>query len=281
MHADPLDQLADLNRPGALRAERKMVVIGSDVEIAGRVRDDLQRAYGEVWHAEGYFWRYGQSHWVTIPEHELRLAVHDYDGASFRTPSGEPSRVKLSKSRVDSVLNELAALVAQPFSFESTATGINCASGFIRFGDDGAADLEPHDPDHRCRHTLPGRWSPGIGGNPPEGSLLARLLGGVFLGDDDAEPKVALLAEIVGAAALGYATRLRQPRAVILKGETAENGKSQVLDLVRHRIPPHPGGPVLPWHDRAPLHSAGDVPVTHWCRKNDALMRANPLIVLR
>jgi putative DNA primase/helicase len=55
MHADPLDHLADLNRPGAHRVERKMVVIGSDVEIAGRVREDLERAYGEVLHAEGNF----------------------------------------------------------------------------------------------------------------------------------------------------------------------------------------------------------------------------------
>ena len=46
-----------------------------------------------------------------------------------------------------------------------------------------------------------------------------------------------MLAEIVGAAALGYATRLRQPRAVILKGETAENGKSQILDLARGLLP--------------------------------------------
>ena len=215
-----------------------MVVIGSDVEIAGRVREDLQRAYGDVWHAEGRFWRYGDSHWESIPEHELRLAVHDYDGASFRTPTSEPSRVKLSKSRVDSVLHELAALMAQPSFFESTTTGINCASGFIRFGDDGTADLEPHDPDHRCRHTLPGRWSPGTAGSPPEGSLLARLLDGVFLGDDDAAAKVALLAELIGAAALGCATKLRQPRAVILKGETAENGKSQILDLARGLLPP-------------------------------------------
>jgi P4 family phage/plasmid primase-like protien len=59
----------------------------------------------------------------------------------------------------------------------------------------------------------------------------------VFQGDDDAAAKIDLLAEIVGAAALGYGTRLRQPRAVILKGETAENGKSQILDLARGLLP--------------------------------------------
>jgi P4 family phage/plasmid primase-like protien len=234
---DPLDHLADLNRPGAHRTDRKTLAIGSDVEIAGRVGEDLYRAYGDIIHAEGHFWRYGGTYWTTIPEHELRLAVHTYDGAYFATPTGEPSRVKLSRGRVDSVLNELAAAIAKPSFFETVAVGINCASGFIRFGIDGTPDLEPHDPDHRCRHTLPGHWSPGTTGKPPDGSLLWRLLDGVFRGDADAGAKVGVLAEIIGVAALGYGTKLRQPRAVILKGETAENGKSQILDLARGLLP--------------------------------------------
>jgi phage/plasmid-associated DNA primase len=45
------------------------------------------------------------------------------------------------------------------------------------------------------------------------------------------------LGEIAGAAALGYATKLRQPKAVVLKGEKAENGKSQILDLIRGLMP--------------------------------------------
>jgi phage/plasmid-associated DNA primase len=45
------------------------------------------------------------------------------------------------------------------------------------------------------------------------------------------------LAEIAGAAALGYGSRVRQPKAVILEGQTAENGKSQVLDLFRGLLP--------------------------------------------
>lgn len=45
------------------------------------------------------------------------------------------------------------------------------------------------------------------------------------------------MAEVCGAAALGYATRLMQPRAVVLHGKTAENGKSQVLELARGLLP--------------------------------------------
>jgi P4 family phage/plasmid primase-like protien len=84
---------------------------------------------------------------------------------------------------------------------------------------------------------LPGRWHPGASGHPPEGSLLARLLDGVFKGDAEANKKLALLSEVCGSAALGYATRLIQPRAVILFGKRAENGKSQILDLARGLLP--------------------------------------------
>jgi hypothetical protein len=48
--------------------------------------------------------------------------------------------------------------------------------------------------------------------------LLGRLLGGVFKDDDDEAEKRKLLAEIGGSAALGCSTRLRQPKAIVLKG---------------------------------------------------------------
>jgi phage/plasmid-associated DNA primase len=48
---------------------------------------------------------------------------------------------------------------------------------------------------------------------------------------------MALVQEIAGAVALGYGTRVGQPKAVILAGATAENGKSQILDLFRGLLP--------------------------------------------
>lgn len=216
---------------------RKRLFIGSDVEIAKRVREDLTERHGRIVHADGEFWRYGGTHWEAIPDHELRLPVHAYDGAGFETPAGEPSNVKLTKTRVNSVLNECAALCAMPGFFDAPPAGINCASGFIRFDAQGTPHLETHHRQHRCRHTLPGHWQPGTSGTPPVGSLLAKLLTGSFRGDPEAEAKCALLAEVCGAAALGYATRLMQPRAVVLHGKTAENGKSQVLELARGLLP--------------------------------------------
>jgi putative DNA primase/helicase len=214
--------------------------LGSDVEIASCVAQVLHRERGEIVFSEGAYWDYAESHWRRIADHQLRLAVHRFDGASTdRAP------VKLNKSHVDSILHEMSSMVARPDFFADAPAGINCGSGFISFAPDGTPSLGPHDPDHRCRHVLKGSWQNGWTCDPEEvfqmlqfgDLLLARLLRGIFLNDPDAHEKRQLLAEIAGAAALGYGSKLRQPKAVILEGKTAENGKSQVLDLFRGLLP--------------------------------------------
>ena len=218
--------------------QRKEVEIGSDVEISKRVLDDLTNIYQVIIYTEGSFWYYHTTHWEDIPDHQLRRAVYRYDGACYFTPKGEESCVKLSKSRIDSVLNEMAALATEIDFFENAPEGINCANGFIEFDRQGKLTLKKHDRDHRCRHTLPGCWSLE---SPTwiEGSLHCRLLTGVFEGDseDDIRDKIKLLQEVFGSSALGYGTKIIQPRAVILKGERAENGKSQILDAMRGLLP--------------------------------------------
>jgi hypothetical protein len=67
---------------------------------------------------------------------------------------------------------------------------------------------------------------------------LQKLLFGCFGGDPDAREKALLLGELAGAAAFGLGTRIRSPKAVVLVGETAQNGKSQVLDLLVGLVPP-------------------------------------------
>jgi len=96
----------------------------------------------------------------------------------------------------------------------------------------------PHSPEHRQRHVIPGRWEPDSAEEIPDGSLLAQLLCGSFEGDDDAGAKIDLLREIAGAAVLGYGPKLTAPKAAVLLGRTAENGKSQILDLLRGLLPP-------------------------------------------
>ena len=53
-------------RPDQAEQGRKRLYIGSDVEIAKRVREDLTERHGRIVHAEGEFWRYVGTHWEAI-----------------------------------------------------------------------------------------------------------------------------------------------------------------------------------------------------------------------
>jgi P4 family phage/plasmid primase-like protien len=203
--------------------------LGSDVEIAKTMADALD---GVVW-CEGCFWRYTGTHWEVISQPEMRRHAYGYDGRPW---GDDGRRVRLGKSRIDSILNELSVMLSKPGFFDAAQLGINCLSGFLSI-EKGAPKLVPHAPEQRQRHVLLGRWEPDASGEILEGSLLARLLNGSFQGDPDAEEKINLLGEIAGAAALGHGTRHIAPKAVVLIGRTAENGKSQVLELLRGLLP--------------------------------------------
>lgn len=210
--------------------------IGSDIEIARRVGKSLAAQYGQIIVSEGAVWRYVDTHWERFSDSELRRIVHRYDGATF----GDHSIVKLGRARVDSILNEFIAMQdAQDFFIEAP-DGINCLSGFIKFPEDGSdLVLEKHAPEHRCRHVIQGRWPVDSTDEAWSSSLLAHLLRGCFKGDPDAADKVNLLGEVAGAAVLGKGTRHLRPKAIVLKGDTAENGKSQILDVIRGLLPPN------------------------------------------
>lgn len=228
-----------------------VLALGSDVEIAKRLAEDLRAVHGEVVFDEGRFWYYDGVSWQPKTDRELRLLVHNYDGAVYGPANGSKSRAKLNKSRIDSVLFETSVRLTQEHFFSSAARGMNCVSGFIAFDVDGAPVLLPHAPDHRCRYVLRGRWPSEISDEKAERSLLSALFRGVFFGDTDADKKIDLVGEVAAGAALGIATRLVQPRALVLFGAAAENGKSQVLDLMRQMLPVEAVSAI-------PLHRFGD-----------------------
>lgn len=213
------------------------LIIGSDVEIAQRISTQLREQHGEVVFCEGKLWHYRGTHWQAFCANELRRNVHAFDGAPINDNRPRPGRVRLGKSRIDSISNELNAICMQDCFFSLPARGINCTSGFIEFSGSGDPQLVPHDPAHRVRYVINGTWTVAIDENNVKTSLLCRLLEGVFLGDPDAQAKVDLVAEIGAAAALGLATDLSEPKAIVLYGATAGNGKSQILDLLRGIIP--------------------------------------------
>lgn len=156
-----------------------------------------------------------------------------YDGARY----GGEGTVKLNKSKVKSISWLTARNLEVRNFFANAEPGINCESGFVRFHPHGRPELVPHDPDHRCRHMLPGRWT-GETAKLPKEALLSRFLEGLFRDDEDAAQKRALLQEVAGAVVAGLGTRLGQPKAIVLYGRSANNGKSTVLDLLEGLLGP-------------------------------------------
>jgi hypothetical protein len=223
----------DRNPPGQPPKLPAQLKVGSDVEIARHIAEGLRRDYCRVPYCDGEFWAYSRTHWEPVPAEKLRHLVHTYDGIPW---GSNWKRTQLNKGRINSILNELGAMLSERDFFDARPIGINCLSGFIAFDDDGPR-LLPHAPEHRQRHVLQARWEPGGSGELPETSLFSRLLRGSLEGDDDADKKIDLIAEIAGAAALGHGPRHTSPKAVVLLGRTAENGKSQILDVLRGLLP--------------------------------------------
>lgn len=227
---DALTEL--LSRAAPADPAASLIVEGTDVELANaaltRLEDEI---CSPVIFSEGQFYAYAGTHWRVIPEPELRKTVYGFD----RARAGKSGKVKLSDSRARSVLSIMADFTADTDFFANAALGINCASGFVQFEPDGTPYVEPHATQHRQRHCLPGNWHQGASWKTAK--LLTAYLCGCHGGESDFTERVALTAEILGSAALGSATKISAPKAIVLYGPTAGNGKSETLMMARGLLP--------------------------------------------
>jgi P4 family phage/plasmid primase-like protien len=220
--------------------------IGSDVELAKKLAEQLRRAHdGRVVAAEGQIYRYDGRRWALIPVLELRLLVHEYDGALFQDAAEKRAVVRLSDTKITSILKVLTTVLTTDEAFFAKPTaGINALNGLVRFVGEGKTarvEVVPHDPEHRHRHVIQVEYHPDrerLHDIVLEETLLGTLLNGSFEGESDAIAKWNLLAEVAGIAAAGAAPLMgEEQKAVILLGEHAQNGKSQFLDLMRGLLP--------------------------------------------
>ncbi len=214
---------------------------GSEVWLARIFRDRLAEACGgQIVCADGRFWAYGPSAWRPISDQKIRLAVHAFDAIGIG-PKEQPLR--LGRRMIDGIVNEFATKISKDGFFANPAIGLNAKNCTITIDASGRVICRDHDPQDRFRFTIdaayhaPNDTRLAARSLLPEGSLLHRLLHGAFMDDPDAAEKIDLVAEMLGAAAFGLATRIRQPKAFILLGETASNGKSTVASLFRALLP--------------------------------------------
>ncbi len=220
------------NNSSASRARE--IEWGSDVELAQIAIQNLERLYGQIVYVDGGFHHFDKTHWSCIELDELRMFIHQFD--RMKPVSG--AVIKLNKSRIDSIIYEMSACVTNAEFFTKAPTGINAANGFIQIDPNaGEASLHPHNPDQRQRHVLIASWSGKLDPEKFESSLLKKLLKGSFKGDSDASEKELFIQELIGVTALGNATKLLKPKAIIFIGPNPPNGKSQFLDLCRGVLP--------------------------------------------
>ena len=211
------------------------VAFGSEVYLAKVFVDHLTHACGgPVVKADGKFWAWGPTAWRELPEQRLRLAAHGFDAVGAG-PKETP--IKLGRRMIDGILHEAGTKVADADFFAAPRVGINALNGFITIGKDGKINVRPHEPEDRARFTINTEFQLHTDMYPPEGSMLRKLITDAFLDDPDAEDKRKLVGEVLGAAILGMATRVRQPKAFVFLGETANNSKSTVAGLISRLLP--------------------------------------------
>ena len=205
--------------------------VGSVVEIAKNFKKHLIEEFTHVVFDEGKFWTFRDTEWIAIPDNKIHKWVHRYDGIIY----GDGSVIKLDSHKIDSIMRETSVLLDEPQWFANAVRGVACLNGMIVFDRNGVPMLQPHDPEHRSRHTMQANWNPG----PVNitGSRFEQFLDTMLKYVEHGEQYRYLFQEIFGAVIAGIATRLKQPKCFILTGATANNGKSTFIALLKRILP--------------------------------------------
>ena len=211
-------------------SRRNTLRLGSQVEVANMLCDEIKtETEADLVFSEGLFWAHNSTHWEKLPESALRKRVHMLDGAAY----GNKKILRVSKGFIDGILKEMTAIADKPGFFEARSEGVNLLNGFVRIETSGTVCLEPHSPNHRQRFLISQKWIPNLS-EVPRGNFH-KLLSGSFGDEDNASHQLML--EVLGAAICGINVKLGNPKAFVLHGPSAGNGKSTFQSLIRGLLP--------------------------------------------
>lgn len=203
--------------------------------------------------SSAYFYDSVTGIWQSMPAAFL-VGYAQYCNGLFTVPDPETGKKKritvthrAARGVISNVLHDASWL--DTAFFDSTAQdGVACKNGFLRV-DGEQLDLVPHSPAHRCRFYVPGTYSKD--GRCPK---WLNFLYSCFAGDSDAQQKVELLQEFLGACLLGRAPNYA--KCLVLVGSGA-NGKSVFLDCLTEILPRELHCSVSPdrWHEEYDIYS--------------------------
>lgn len=202
---------------------------GSQIEVAKETIPLLKEQFENVIFDEGRFWGYNTISWQEIIPIEIRRTIHKFDGAKVKK-----AKLKLSKTFIDGVINELSVMLNSNRFFENAAKGVNMLNGFIKISANGAIELLQHHADLRQRFCLQYSYRPKL--TAAHSGLLDTLFTGCF--GAESEEYGSLILQMYGASICGVGTQLKEPKAFILYGQSAANGKSTIQEVLR-RVLPH------------------------------------------
>lgn len=217
------------------RSRAPRLELGSDMEIAECVLADLSMRFGRALSFNDHMQVYTGSHWRELDDASLLEAVAHYDGAQYPTKQSF-GLIKLTQSKVKSITRLLITRIEKPDFLDKPAFGIACLDGFLSL-ENGVAELLPHSPDQKCRACLNFNWKPLESNENIKRGLIDTLLDGAFKDDPEKAHKVDLIEELLGLALFGHTMSLPDPKAVLLYGPTAANGKSQILRMIAGFVP--------------------------------------------
>jgi putative DNA primase/helicase len=203
----------------------------SHTEIARYIMAEIELQGPAPVYSNGELWRYHSTHWHKVEGYEQRIWVQDLDGAKY----GPRGVLRANKSLIDGVLSELHAMCAVLDYFEGAPTGLNCESGFISLVPRKKPKIVPHAANLRQRFCVAASWGPEA--NIIASPLTERFFSGIWSRRTASIEGRMLLEEILGVACAGLSTELKSPKAFVLLGASAANGKSQFIQLLQGMLP--------------------------------------------
>jgi len=181
--------------------------------------------------SNGELWRYHGTHWHKVESYEQRGWVQDLDGVKY----GVRGSLLANKGLIDGVLSELHAMCTVVDFFECAPIGLNCDSGFISLAPKKKPKIIPHAANLRQRFCVAASWGPEA--NTRASPLTERFFSGIWSSGTASIEGGMLLEEILGVACAGLGTKLKSPKAFVLLGASAANGKSQFIQLLQGMLP--------------------------------------------
>ena len=212
----------------------------NDMQQAGELQTHADIAYDfyrslsnitRYQYKQSRFWRWEGSHWAPVADAWLLAKIsQEYGQLQAARRAGDHS----------GILKVLTGIV-EPEDASDVPLGINFINGFL----DTQLTLHDHDPKFGQTHTLPCEYQP----DNTDCAQFQHFLQQTWGGDADCDAKIAALQEMIAVTMFG-ASRQYQ-RAFLLFG-VPKSGKTQLLNIMSHLVPPEGRCSVNPsdWHDR-------------------------------